>query len=395
MRWSWKIATFRGISVYIHATFLLIIGWILMIHIMQGHTLWTALGGVVFILLLFLCVVLHEFGHALTAQRYGISTRDITLYPIGGVARLERIPRNPTQELVIALAGPAVNVVIFLVLALFLLAARAFTMPDRLQLVGGNLFANLMWINLILVVFNMLPAFPMDGGRVLRALLAQRMEYGQATQIAATIGQAMAFLFGFWGLLWNPFLLFIAFFVYIGATQEAAVVQTELAFRNVPVRDAMMTRFRALSAQEPLAAAADQLLDGAQQDFPVVEEDRVIGLLTRRALIEALSKQGPSAPIAEAMQPAPPPVSPTDSLETTFQRMRELEVQAVPVMIDSRLVGLVTLENIGEYLMIKTALEGTRAGDGRAASEQLAAEAEGEAARAGLRRYLWGRRARG
>lgn len=357
MRWSWQIGNFRGIAVYLHATFLLLLGWIFIAHLSQGRGLAASFAGVAFIVLLFLCVVLHEFGHALTAQRFGIETRDITLYPIGGVARLERIPRDPRQELLIALAGPAVNVVIAVVLFLVLAGTHLLSGPEGFRLVGGNLLNKLLWINVSLVVFNLLPAFPMDGGRVLRAFLALRMEYGRATQIAANVGQGMAMLFGFIGLMWNPFLIFIAFFVFLGAAQEAGTVQAELAFQGVPVQGAMMTEFATLTPTDPLARAVDMLLSGPQQDFPVVQEGAVVGVLSRDALVQGLSAYGPECAVGHAMRPAPPAVAPTASLEETVQRMRETQMQSVPVLDGERLVGLITLENIGEFLMVRSAVE--------------------------------------
>ncbi|MFN3651418.1 MAG: site-2 protease family protein [Armatimonadota bacterium] len=400
MSWSWKIGSYRGIAVYIHATFLLIVGWILAIHLLQGHGWGVALLGVVFILMLFACVVLHEFGHALTAQRYGIDTRDITLYPIGGIARLERIPREPSQELTIALAGPAVNVVIAAVLWVLLSLTGTMRGWEVMLSLEGNLFARLLWVNLFLALFNLLPAFPMDGGRVLRALLATRMPYERATNAAATVGQAMAFLFGFLGLMGNPMLLFIAFFVYMGAGQEAATVQAELAFRGVPVSGAMMTQFGTLSPQSPLAVAVDRLLAGAQHDYPVVDEEgAVVGILTRSALIEALEKLGPEGRIFEAMKPAPAPVHPDQWLEDTFQQMREQEAQSIPVVRDGRLVGLLTMENVGELLMVRTAVLGNLRGPGGGptrALEELHLETETQAeSPAPRRRWLPSRRARG
>jgi Zn-dependent protease/CBS domain-containing protein len=361
MTWSWKIGAFRGIAVRVHATFLLLLTWILMSHLLGGQGIRGAVGGVAFIILLFGCVVLHEFGHALTAQRYGVRTRDITLYPIGGIARLERIPRDPHQELWIALAGPAVNVVIALLIFAGLAAGHAWIGGPQIPVVGGNLATKLMWINLLLAGFNLLPAFPMDGGRVLRAFLAGRMEYGRATQVAASVGQAMAFLFGFIGLFFNPFLLFIAFFVYVGAGEEAASVQAELAFRGVPARRAMMTRFETLSPADTLSVAMDQLLAGAQNDFPVVDGGRLVGILTRTRLFEALRAQGASAAVAQAMLPDAGAVAPGESLESAFQRMRESQTQSLPVVESGRLVGLLTAENIAEFLMLRQALDG-RAG---------------------------------
>jgi Zn-dependent protease/CBS domain-containing protein len=386
------VGTYRGIGVYLHATFLLLLAWLFLAPMFRGAGAPAAAASLVFVVLLFFCVVLHEFGHALTAQRFGIQTRDITLYPIGGVARLERIPRNPRQELWIALAGPAVNLVIALALFLIALTQHAVSGVETVQVVGGNLVTKLMWVNLTLAGFNLLPAFPMDGGRVLRAYLAMRMEYGAATRMAATVGQAMAMLFGLVGLLTNPMLLFVAFFVYLGAGQEAAMVQTELAFRGVPVHGAMMTRFGTVSATDTLSRAADMLLEGTQHDFPVLQGETVVGLLTRAALIQGLSERGPASLVGQAMCPAPPSVPPGASLEQTYQQMREAELNTVPVMEGSRLVGLVTLENIGEFVMLRSALEQ------RASASASRTDAGGSAGTddvARPRHWMPGRRSRG
>lgn len=235
MKWSWKITTIAGIDVFIHATFLLIIGWVGLTYWQQTGTLAGTLEGIFFTLLLFGCVVLHEFGHALTARRYGIKTRDITLYPIGGVARLERMPDRPIQELWVALAGPAVNVVIAVLLFGWLIITGTLAPLAGLSLSSGPFIERLLLVNVSLVLFNLIPAFPMDGGRVLRSLLALRMEYTRATQIAATIGQGLALLLGLLGLFSNPFLVFIAFFVWIGAGQEASMVQIKTALGGIPV----------------------------------------------------------------------------------------------------------------------------------------------------------------
>src|SRR5581483_5320297 len=213
--WSWKLGRIAGIDVYVHATFALLLLWVGFVNYAPRQSLADALAGLAFILCLFAVVVLHELGHALTARRYGIKTRDITLLPIGGVARLERMPSDPTQELLVALAGPAVNVVLAGLL-FAVLAARGWAVGSVEQLAaelstfGGNLLLQLFVANVFLALFNLLPAFPMDGGRVLRALLAMRMDYVKATRIAAGVGQMMAVLFGIVGLLGNPFLLIIA-----------------------------------------------------------------------------------------------------------------------------------------------------------------------------------------
>src|SRR6059058_1250846 len=236
MSWSLPIFRIAGIQLRIHLTFLLLIAWLGFEYYTAGGSA-AAAGGVLLVLLLFLCVVLHEFGHSFAAKHFGINTPDITLLPIGGVARLERMPEEPKQELIIAIAGPLVNVVI--ALGLFVAGgSQALLNPTTVE--GGGLIAQLLTINIILVLFNLLPAFPMDGGRVLRALLATRMSYARATQVAATVGQGFAFVFGFLGLLWNPFLIFIALFVYIGASQEAALAQMKDVSRRFPVSSAMV-----------------------------------------------------------------------------------------------------------------------------------------------------------
>jgi Zn-dependent protease len=342
---------------------------------MQGRSIWEALGGILFILLLFVCVVMHEYGHALTARRYGIQTRDITLLPIGGVARLERMPRDPAQELAVALAGPAVNVVIAAALFVLILLFEGMAALTNVRFVGGDLLSKLMWVNIVLVIFNLLPAFPMDGGRVLRALLAKQMEYARATRTAANVGQMMAFLFGFLGLVWNPFLLFIALFVYLGAEAEAQMVQVQTTFRGLPVRQAMLTRFVTLTPEDTLGHAVEVLLAGAQQDFPVVTGERVAGLLTRRDLLAALQAKGPAALVADAMHRAVTPVASGASLEEIFQRMQAEELPAIPVVDGERLMGLITMENIAEFLMVRAVLEGMSLEPGTA-TERAALDAE-------------------
>ena len=221
MRWPFRLGTAFGIPVYLHWTFLLLLGFV---AFTQG------LGGAVFVAAIFACVVLHEFGHVLAARHYGIATRDVTLLPIGGVARLERMPDDPRQELWVALAGPAVNVAIAVVLGFGLFLFSGLAPAAGLSLTAGSFAAQLLTVNLALVVFNMLPAFPMDGGRVLRALMAQRTSYVAATDLAATIGRGMAVVFGIAGLFWNPMLMFIAIFVWFGAGQEAAMVRHRAAY---------------------------------------------------------------------------------------------------------------------------------------------------------------------
>lgn len=356
MKWSWKLGRFAGIEVYMHATFLLLIGWVALTHWLEGRSLAAVLSGVGFILALFACVVLHEYGHAITARKYGIKTRDITLYPIGGVARLERMPDDPRQELWVALAGPAVNVVIAAVLFIWLSVTGGLEPLSQLSVASGSFLERLMLVNISLVLFNMIPAFPMDGGRVLRALLAMRMEYTQATQIAAFLGQGLAFLFGFIGLFTNPFLLFIAFFVWIGAAQEASMVQMKSALGGIPVSRAMLTDFRTLSPHDSLARAIELILTGSQQDFPVVDNGRVAGVLTRGDLLSAVAQRGQGTLVADVMRREFQIADSFEMLETAFTRLQECECHTLPVTHHGQLVGLVTMDNVGELLMIQAAL---------------------------------------
>lgn len=357
MRWQWKLGTFAGIDVFVHATFLLLIGWIGYSHWLQYGTIAKVIEGILFILVLFLCVVLHEYGHALTARRYGIKTRDITLYPIGGVARLERLPDKPIEELWVALMGPAVNVVIAAILFAYLFISQGLVPVTDLTVASGSFVARVMAVNVTLVLFNLIPAFPMDGGRVLRALLAMRMDYVRATQIAANIGQGLAFLFGLAGLFGNPFLLFIAFFVWIGASQEASMVQMRNSISGIPITQAMQTKFETLSPSDRLDRVVGLILAGSQQDFPVVQDSQFIGVLTRDDFIRALSQQGQNTPVADVIQRNIPSVDSHEMVETALMRLQESGAKTLPVMHGGRFVGLVTSENITEFLMIRSALK--------------------------------------
>jgi stage IV sporulation protein FB len=355
MSWSIPIGTVKGTVIRLHVTFLLFLLWIGIAHYTEGGPE-AALEGVLFIALLFLCVLLHEFGHILAARRYGVQTPDIVLLPIGGVARLERIPEEPAQELVVALAGPAVNLVIA---ALLFLALGG--LPDdsfELQNPGVGLLARLASANLFLVLFNLLPAFPMDGGRVLRAFLAHRLGYARGTQVAASIGQGLAFAFGLLGLIGgNPMLVFIALFVYLAASSEAHAAQMRQVSRGMMVADAMITRFESLSPQSRVEDAVECLIRTTQHEFPVVDGiGRLHGVLTRDGMIKALRERGPDTPVVEVMRSDIPVVESRRSLEEALQLMQGQRLPAVGVADRAgRVVGLVTPENIGEMMMIQSA----------------------------------------
>lgn len=352
MAWSFQIARVMGIPIRLHLTFLLIIGWLLSLAGRNPTMAWVGLG-------LFACVLLHELGHSVVARKFGVEVVDITLLPIGGLARMAAAPKEPLQEMLIAAAGPAVNFVLF---PLFLLAHGYSGHPTP----SGDLWAapgapllKLAWMNLTLGLFNLLPAFPMDGGRILRAALAMRMSYVRATVAASGLGQLLAFGLGIWGLASpNPLLVFIAFFIFIGAAEEGNRVQTEAVTEGVPVRDAMVTRFYTLQRADTLGKAADLLLHVTQHDFPVVEGDReeVVGVLTRQRLIEALGERGRDVYISEVMVPAPEAVSPDAPLTEVLEQMAAEGHTLVPVKSEAGLLGLVTTDNTAEYVLVRSAL---------------------------------------
>ncbi|HHP7236004.1 MAG TPA: site-2 protease family protein, partial [Desulfobacterales bacterium] len=357
MKWSFKIGRFAGIDVYMHFTFLLLVSWVALIYWRQGQSLAAVSAGVFFILVVFLCVILHEFGHALTARRYGIKTRDIILLPIGGLARLEKMPTQPLQELWVALAGPAVNVVIAIGLFVWLKLTASLEPLQAMTLTTGPFFERIMAVNIFLVVFNMIPAFPMDGGRVLRAILATRKEYARATQIAANIGQAIAVVFGFIGLFYNPMLLFIALFVWIGASQEASLAQLKSAFSGIPVQQAMITDFKTLQSSDSLDKAVALTLAGSQKDFPVADNGRIEGVLTQTDLMKALSQRETHPTVASVAQNNFVTVDSHEMLETAFAKLQDCNCHTLPVLHNGELVGLVTMDNLGEYMRIQALMK--------------------------------------
>jgi CBS domain-containing protein len=272
------------------------------------------------------------------------------------------MPEDPWQELVVSLAGPAVNVLIATGIYLGLVLARglSLTPADAALRVGGGFVQQLFWVNVSLVVFNLVPAFPMDGGRVLRALLAMRLDYVHATRTAASIGQAIALLFGLLGLFFNPLLIFIAVFVWLAGAQEAGLVQMRSALADIPVMRAMITDFRFLRPEDPLSQGVEYLLGGFQQDFPVVEDDRPVGVLTRNDLAAALGRFGPETPVGEVMQREFVTADPREMLQTAFARLQDGRSRTLPVVKDGRLLGLLTADNLTEVLMIQDALREAR-----------------------------------
>ncbi|MBL9143638.1 MAG: site-2 protease family protein [Verrucomicrobiaceae bacterium] len=356
MKWSFKLGRFLGIDVYIHLTFLVLLAFIGASHWMAGQNLADALGGMVFFILLFGCVLLHEYGHALMARKFGIGTRDIILLPFGGVASLERMPDKPSQELWVALAGPAVNVVIALGLALWLTLTGTWEPLSQIGPVHGNLAERLLAVNLGLVAFNMLPAFPMDGGRVLRALLAMKLDHARATRIAATIGKGMAAVFGIAGLFGNPMLLVIAFFVWMGASQEANASSMKSAFHGVTVREAMVTDFASVSSHSTLGDVSRLILATSQQDFPVINHDgRAIGMLTSEDVFAAIREHDPDTLVVDVMRTSFDAFEEGELLDVALTDARTEGTFPIAVLHKGRLTGILTAENIHELHLLRSA----------------------------------------
>lgn len=334
MRWSLKIARTGATSLYIHFTFFVLIAWIAIAGWRQGGAP-SAMAGVILALLIFLCVLLHEYGHVLAAARHGIRTHSITLLPIGGLARLERMPEQPGHELIIALAGPMVNIVIFVVL---LIAFDARPEPEHflaIERTPAPLAGRLAAINLLLAAFNLIPAFPLDGGRVLRALLSLRMERARATLCAARTGQVIALLLAAAGAVTNPVLLLIAVFLFLVAEGEVRRTRLPAQYRAC---DALITHYQSLSPDETAGNAGRLLLNTPRQgDFPVIGPDgRLVGLVTRQGLITAIRHKGANAPVRTFMDRGIATVDADEPLDSVLRKLSEGAVRAVAVTSPSR-----------------------------------------------------------
>lgn len=353
MAWSLRLFEVAGTAVRIHFTFFLLLAWIGAAHFMRGG--WAeAIDGVLFILILFLCVLLHEFGHVFAARRYGIKTPDVTLLPIGGVAALERMPEKPSQEIVVALAGPAVNLVIALVLVLVLGVRFDLSQMAQLEQAQTTLMARVAAANVTLLLFNLIPAFPMDGGRVLRALLAVPLGYTRATRAAAAVGQALAVVFAMVGLLGNPLLMLVAVFIFLAASGEAGYVQARDYMRGYLARHVMISSYQTLHPDSTADDAAALLLRTTQQEFPVVDERGACkGMLTRKDLLAGLRERGGATPVSALMQQVPE-VQEMACLESVFPILQRAPGLVVVVDAGRHLLGYINAENLTELVLIKS-----------------------------------------
>lgn len=350
---------FRGIRVFVHWSFLILPAWIAISGFMDEMSAADILGRIGLVLIVFLCVVLHEFGHAITAQHYGVRTRDITLLPIGGVANLERMPEEPKQEFWITVAGPLVNLAIA-TLAFTAIAITGITLMVSDVVLGATTWTNVLVFvftaNLVLFLFNLVPAFPMDGGRILRSLLSMRMPREKATRIAASIGRFFAIGFVFYGLMdGQPFLALIGVFIFLAAGAESRVVQQQAALRGINVAQVMRTRFWSMPHTATVQQAVDELLAGGDHDLVVMQDGGYIGVLTRRDLVQAVSEQRLSSRLHELPLQEIPGIAPTAELNATTLALLAGKHPLVPVIEEGRLLGVLENENLAEFLLLREA----------------------------------------
>jgi Zn-dependent protease len=356
-----KLGKVAGISIEVHWTFSLLLIWVIIMELQREGDLQSALFSVVLILLLFLCVVLHELGHALTASFFHISTKKITLLPIGGVASLEKIPEKPQQELLVSLAGPLVNALIALVLVLFIpfqyyMGLDAVNLEAQLATPSlETLLFFLCIANIMLVVFNLIPAFPMDGGRVLRALLAIFMGRLKATEIASGIGRALAVLFLILGLFYNPFLVLIAFFIYMGAYGENQMVKQSIQLQGYQVKDAMLTKITTFCPENSIEEVIDTILAGTEKDFMVIENNRTVGILHNHNIIKNSKKT--DVKVGVVMERSFQTLEETGDLKKLLPLIVSNKQRYFPVISkDKRPVGAIDMNNLSEFLLLKANL---------------------------------------
>ena len=358
---SFKIGRAFGIDVKVHWTFFLLLAFFAFLGFQNTQSPLVALVTALVVVALFFCVLLHEFGHSLIAQRLGLQVPDITLLPIGGLARLKSLPDKPADEVKIAIAGPLVNVVlapIFFAIA-SLLGANLLAPPDLLEGVTsvGEVIVYLGYINVALAVFNLIPAFPMDGGRVLRGLLATRLGPVRATDISSSIGQLFAISFFVLGFLSNPFLILIAVFIFFGASGEAQMVRQRELMQGLAVSDVMGTKPRTetITPYHNFGQVLDSVIHGYQEDFPVVDEDgKLVGIITRNEILSAAHSPDRYASVRDLMKPDVPTISPdADLFMDGYRVLQESGLRAVPVTKSGELVGMLTIDDIGQASLLR------------------------------------------
>ncbi|MFH1672953.1 MAG: site-2 protease family protein [Pseudomonadota bacterium] len=358
MQWSFKLGKIFGIDFRIHVTFLFLLLFIFFAGLSRGSPAY-AMRAVLFICSVFASVLIHELGHSLIARRFGKEATSITLLPIGGIATIEEMPEKPSQEIAMSIVGPLINLAIAGILYLFVGRWSGVRVPDLYPDSAQAFFGGLIGVNIVLAVFNLIPAFPMDGGRVLRGILALKMDYNRATSLAVFIGQAVSMFFIFYGIFFNWWLALIGFFLYVGAGGEKQQVMLRSVLHQVPASEAMATDFQSLRPDEPLARALEHAYHGCQEDFPVVgDKGGLKGILTRTGILAAIHEKGVELPVSEVMDRNFFSVAPSTPLDEVYRRLLSTRKTAAAVVDGDRLKGMLCLDGIGRYFMVQTALKG-------------------------------------
>lgn len=353
-----RLGSVSGIKIEVHWTFTLLLIWVAFLEIQEGGSLERILLNEALIVVLFLCVVLHELGHALTAKKFNINTQKIMLLPIGGVATLEKMPDKPRQELLVALAGPAVNVIIAILLAMIVPVKSYFNFDAVVleEVLYEPTFQNFLFYlfiaNVMLVIFNLIPAFPMDGGRVLRALLSFRLGRVEATKIASGIGQGLAILFFVLGLFFNPFLILIALFIFFGAYGENQMVKQNSLLEGHLVKEATLTNITLLSPGNTVQEVIDILLAGTEKDFVVTENDKIVGIVTQKDIIQ--HAKTPSLLVRDIMDKTIHPIDASKPITKVLELIRKEKRPFLPVTEEGKLIGAIDSTNISEFILLKT-----------------------------------------
>jgi Zn-dependent protease/CBS domain-containing protein len=357
MGWSINIGKIFGIRFRIHVTFFLLLFFIF-ISVLDQFGINRAILATLLICAVFVCVLIHEIGHSLIARRFGKETKSITLLPIGGVATIEEMPEKPLQEIAMAIVGPFINLAIAGILYIFVGHWTGVGSPNLYPDSVKTFFSELIGINVMLAVFNLIPAFPMDGGRVLRGILAIKMDYVRATSAAVFIGQALSMFFIFFGIFFNLWLALIGLFIYIGAGSEKQQVRLKSLLRQVPASEAMTTDFLTLRPDELVRHALEHFHHGRQDDFPVIGKAGVEGILTRDRILASIHEKGLDAPVSEIMDRTFASVDPKMPLDEVYKKLLSTKKTAMIVTEAGRIKGMVCLDGISRYFMIKTALKG-------------------------------------
>ncbi len=352
-----KLGSVSGIKIEVHWTFTLLLVWVVIAELQRGGNLSSTLFSIALLLLLFVCVVLHELGHALTAKRFRIITKKITLLPIGGMATMEKLPEKPLQEIAVALAGPAVNVIIALVLY-FIVPVKSYFGTEPVKILESlntlSLETFLFYLfaaNVMLVLFNLIPAFPMDGGRVFRAFLALKMDRAKATSIATRLGQLMAVFFFLLGVLYNPFLILIALFIFVSAYGENQMVQQHSLLDGHTVKEATLTNITVLSPVNSVQEVIDILLAGTEKDFVVGEKDEIVGIVTQKDIVK--NAKTSSLLLKDVMQKSFKTVDAFTELTKVLELIAKEKNSFLPVTEKGKLIGAIDSVNISEFLILK------------------------------------------